>query len=285
MQVNKVGVVGCGLMGSGIAEASLRAGYAVLVGESDGEFLEKGKAALYKSFSRDVGRGKITEEEKHSILQRLEGTIALEDFSRCDLVIEAAPEILSLKQQIFQKLDQACYPNTILATNTSCLSVTEIANATRRQERVLGMHFFNPVMLMRLVELVKTELTSASTLETARGFTEKLGKVAVLAPDTPGFIVNRLLTPFLLEAMRLLETGQVTREDLDKAVKLGLNHPMGPLALGDYVGLDTALSICKAMYEQFKDERFSAPLLLKKMVDSGELGRKTGKGFYDYSAT
>ncbi len=285
MHINKVGVVGCGIMGRGIAELSLRAGYAVLVGEVNQDLLLKGKESLQKSFSRDVSRGKINEEEKQGILKKLGGTIMLDDFDGCDLVIEAASEQLAIKQRIFRKLDETCQSHTILSTNTSCLSVTQIAEATNRRDRVLGIHFFNPVNLMRLVELVKTRYTSETTMEIAKGFAENLGKVTVLAPDTPGFIVNRLLTPFLLEAMRLLETGQVTKEDLDKAVKLGLNHPMGPLALGDYVGLDTALSICKAMYEQFQDERFAPPRMLEKMVGSGELGRKSGRGFYDYPIT
>jgi 3-hydroxybutyryl-CoA dehydrogenase len=213
----------------------------------------------------------------------LSSTTDLTDFNSCDIVIEAAPEKISIKKHIFAELDRACAPHTILGTNTSCLSVEDIAEATGRGDRVLGIHFFNPVQLMRLVELVKTASTSEGTIEIAKSYAQKLGKTPVISPDTPGFIVNRLLTPFLLEAMRLLQSGQVSKEDMDRAVRLGLNHPMGPLALGDYVGLDTCLSICQALYEKFDDECFAPPELLKKMVQEGELGRKSGKGFYNYT--
>ncbi len=284
MEVRTVGVVGCGLMGSAIAEVSLRAGYHVMVAEIDSVLLEKGLAGVRKSFDRDVGRGKLSEDEARAILDRLSSTTDLEDFQGCDLVIEAAPEKINIKKHIFAELHRYCPRHTILATNTSCLSVGEIAATTDRPDRVLGIHFFNPVQLMRLVELVRTGSTSEETLEAARAYVEKLGKTAVISPDTPGFIVNRLLTPFLLEAMRLLQSGEVTKEDLDRAVRLGLNHPMGPLALGDYIGLDTCLSICEAMYAQFKEERFKPPEMLSKMVDAGETGRKSGRGFYEYPA-
>lgn len=285
LEIKKIGVVGCGQMGSGIAEAALRSGFSVLVSEIDAAILQKGLNGIEKSLARDVGRGKLSEADKNKLIQNLNGTTSLEDFANCDLVIEAAPEKLEIKKHIFSELDMFCQPHTILASNTSCLPITDMANVTNRKDKVLGMHFFNPVSLMRLVELVKTEFTSPETIEISKQFVEKLGKVSVVSPDIPGFIVNRILTPFLLEAIKLLETGEVSKEELDKAIRLGLNHPMGPLALGDYIGLDICLSICEAMYNQLKDERFKPPEILKSMVAQGKLGRKSGKGFYDYNIT
>lgn len=283
MDIKKVGVVGCGLMGRGIVEVTAAAGYDVVVSEVNKDLLDKGMSAVRESLAKAAERGKLPEVEKDVIQNRIRGTLKLDDFNACDLVIEAAVENMDLKKKIFRDLDRICQPQAILATNTSCLSVTEIAAVTNRQQNVLGIHFFNPVPLMRLVELVKTINTGDDTLASARNYAEKLGKTVVVAPDVPGFIVNRLLASFLLEAIRLYESGQVTREDIDKAVRLGLNHPMGPLMLGDLIGLDTSLFICNAMYDEFKDDRFAPPILLKRMVSAGNLGRKSGKGFYDYT--
>lgn len=282
MEIEKVGVVGCGLMGRGIVEVSARAGYEVIASEINQELLDKGMAAIDGSLARSVKAGKATEEEKAATMKRITGTTSTGDFKACDLVVEAAIENLELKKKIFADLDKICPPYTILATNTSCLSVMDIAAVTKRQDKVLGMHFFNPVPLMRLLELVKTIATSEETLKAARAFGEKVGKEVVTATDAPGFIVNRLLMPFLLEAIKMLESGAATREDIDKAVKLGLNHPMGPFTLADLVGLDTAYFICSAMYDDLKEPRFAPPILLKKMVTAGQYGRKSGKGFYEY---
>ena len=282
MDIKNVGVVGCGLMGRGIVEVSAKAGYNVIISEVNQELLDKGMAALDSSMAKAVERGKTTEAEKAVMMGRIKGTLKMEDFKNCDLVIEAAIENLELKKKIFADLDKICAKDAILATNTSCLSVIDIAAVTKRQDKVLGMHFFNPVPVMKLLELVKTIVTSEETMNIAKEFGKTVGKTIVTAPDIPGFIVNRLLMPFLIETVRLLESGQVTKEDIDKAITLGLNHPMGPLALADFVGLDTAYFICNAMYDEFKDDRFAAPILLRKMVTAGQYGRKSGKGFFDY---
>ena len=282
MEIKKVGVVGCGLMGSGIAEVAARSGYEVLVSEANPQLLDRGLKAIQGSLRRAQERGKATPEEVKSTLDRVRGTAELGDFRDRDLVIEAITENLELKKQVFARLDQVCPPGAILASNTSCLSVTALAMATKRPSQVVGLHFFNPAPVMKLVELVKTILVSPQTLDAARSFARSLGKTVVEAPDSPGFIVNRLLTPFMLEAMRLYEGGAVTREDMDQGVVLGLNHPMGPLALADLVGLDTLLFVADAIYEEFRDPRFAAPLLLRRMVTAGYLGRKSGRGFYEY---
>ncbi len=282
MDIKKVGVVGFGMMGRGIVEVCARGGYDVIASEVKQEMLDKGMAAIDATLSREVKGNKITEEEKGTIMKRIRETNNMEDLKVCDLVIEAANENLELKRKIFADLDTICPPQTILATNTSCLSVMDIAAVTRRQDKVLGMHFFNPVPMMKLLELVKTITTSEETLKTARAFGESIGKEVVTAPDAPGFIVNRLLLLFLLEAVKMLESGMATREDIDKAIRIGLNHPMGPFRLADLVGLDTAYSICNAIYDELKDSRFAPPILLKKMVTAGQYGRKSGKGFYEY---
>ena len=282
MVIKNVGVVGGGLMGRGVVEVSLLNGYDVVVSEINQELLTKALAGIDSSLEKLVKNGKLTAEQKANALKRFKGTTNTEDFKVCDLVIEAAIENLDLKKKIFGDLDKICPPQTILATNTSCLSVMDIAAATKRQDRVLGVHFFNPVPLMKLVELVKTIATSNDTLQVARAFVESIGKEVVVATDSPGFIVNRLLLPFLIEAVKMLESGVATKEDIDKAVKLGLNHPMGPIALADFIGLDTAYFICAAMYDDLKEPRFAPPILLKKMVASGRHGRKSGKGFYEY---
>jgi len=283
MEIKKVGVVGCGLMGSGIVEVCAKAGYEVVVSEINEEFLQKGLDRLNKSLSRAVSKGKATQEEMDAALARVEGTTKMADFAPCDLVIEAAIENMELKKQIFAELDGILRPEAIIGSNTSSLCITEMASATQRGDKVLGIHFFNPVPVMPLLELVRTILTSDETLAIAQEFGESVGKTTVLAKDTPGFIVNRLLIPYLLHAARIYEDGLATREDIDTAIKLGLNHPMGPLALLDLVGLDTTLFIADAMFEEFKDPRYAAPPLLRRMVLAGHLGRKSGKGFYDYS--
>jgi 3-hydroxybutyryl-CoA dehydrogenase len=283
MKIKKVGVVGCGLMGSGIVEVCTKAGYEVVVSEINEDFLQKGMDRLNKSLSRAVSKGKATQEEMDAALARIKGTTKVADFADCDLVIEAAIENMELKKQIFAELDGILRPEAIIGSNTSSLCIAEMASATKRGDKVLGIHFFNPVPVMPLLELVRTILTSDETLAMAQEFGQSVGKTTVVAKDTPGFIVNRLLIPYLLHAVRIYEDGLATREDIDTAIKLGLNHPMGPLTLMDLVGLDTTLFIADAMFEEFKDPRYAAPPLLRRMVLAGHLGRKSGKGFYDYS--
>jgi 3-hydroxybutyryl-CoA dehydrogenase len=282
VQINKVGVVGCGLMGSGITEVCARSGYDVIVREVNRELLQRGLDRIQKSVGKGVSRGKLSQEEADQAMARIQGTLDLADFSDCDLVVEAAVENMALKKQIFAELDEILPPHAVLASNTSSLCITEMASVTGRGAKVLGIHFFNPVPVMPLIEFVRTILTSDETMQIARGFGASLGKTMVTAKDTPGFIVNRLLIPYILDAVRVYEDGLASREDIDTAIKLGLNHPMGPLTLLDFVGLDTCLFIADAMYEEYKDPRYAAPPLLRRMVLAGHLGRKSGKGFYDY---
>jgi len=283
MGINKIGVIGCGLMGRGIAEISAKAGYDVVISEISQELLDKGMQAIDVSISRAVAAGKITEDDKKIWLGRMKGTVSVSDFKDCDIVVEAAIEKLDLKRKIFAELDSIVKPDAILATNTSCLSIIAIAAATKRPEKVLGMHFFNPVPVMKLLELVKTLATSDQTIDVAKEFGMKTGKSTIIAPDIPGFIVNRLLMPHLLEAFKLYEMGLASKEDIDKGVQLGCNYPMGPLALADYIGLDTVVMIGDAMFEETKDPRVAPTVLLKKMVAAGWYGRKSGRGFYDYT--
>jgi 3-hydroxybutyryl-CoA dehydrogenase len=282
MEIKQIGVVGCGLMGSGIVEVCARAGYNVIVREIDEEFLESGLGRVKKSLDKAVARGKATQEQEDEALARIQGTTDLADFAGCDLVVEAAIENMAIKKEIFAELDGVLQPHAILASNTSSLCVTEMASVTQRGDKVLGIHFFNPVPVFPLIEFVRTILTSDETMEIAHQFGASLGKTMVTAKDTPGFIVNRLFVPYILDAVRIYEDGLASREDIDTAIKLGLNHPMGPLTLIDFVGLDTCLFIADAMFEEYKDPRFAAPPLLRRMVLAGHLGRKTGKGFYDY---
>lgn len=282
MEIKKVGVVGCGLMGSGIAEVCARSGFRVVVSETNQELLNKGRGRILSSLDTGVKRGKLTEENKKAALALLKGTTNLDDFEDCDLVVEAVVENLEEKKKVFASLDRVCPPHSILASNTSCLSVTDMAVATKRPAQVLGTHFFNPVPVMKMAEIVRTILTSDETLNIARKFCESLGKTVVVSKDAPGFIVNRLFVPMALDAIRLLEAGFASKEDIDQSVVLGLNHPMGPLTLSDFVGLDTLYFVANAMYEEFKDPKYAAPPLLRKMVIAGHWGRKTGKGFYDY---
>jgi len=282
MEIKKVGVVGCGTMGSGIAQTCAQSGYPTVVSEINQELLNKGLANVTASLAKGVEKGKMTAADKDATLGRLKGTISLEGFRECDLMIEVVLENMEEKKRIFAALDKICPPHAILASNTSCLSIIEMAMATKRPGQVLGMHFFNPVPIMRPVELVRTITTSEETLNTAKAFSKSLGKTIVVAQDTPGFIVNRLLVPYLLDAVRMLEAGVATREDIDQGIALGLNHPMGPLTLSDFIGLDTIYFIANAMYDEFKDPKYAAPPLLRKMIVAGHFGRKTRKGFYDY---
>ena len=283
MEIKKVGVLGCGLMGAGIAQISAQSNYPVVVSEINEELLNKGLKIIDKTLAKSVEKGKLAEQDKAAIQSRLKGTTNVEDFADCDLIVEAAVENMDLKKKIFADLDRICPPHTVLATNTSCLSVTEIAMATKKPDQVIGMHFFNPVPVMKLLEVVTTIVSSEETLKTVKAFGESLGKTVIVAKDTPAFIVNRVLQPLMLEAIRVLEAGLATREDIDNGMVLGCNHPMGPLTLADFVGLDTMYYITEAMYAESKDPKFAAPLLLKRMVTAGQLGRKTGKGFYDYT--
>jgi 3-hydroxybutyryl-CoA dehydrogenase len=279
----KVGVVGCGLMGGGISQVCAQSGYPVVVSEINEELLQKGLAAIDANLTRNVKKERITQQDRDATLARIKGTTDNRDFGDCDLVIEAAVENLDLKKKIFAELDVICPEHAILATNTSCLSIIDMAKATGRPARVLGLHFFNPVPVMKLLEIVRTTATSEETLEAGKEFGQSLGKTIIIARDTPGFIVNRLMTPQILNAIRMLESGTATKEDIDTGMMLGLNYPMGPLALADLVGLDTVLYIADGIHDRFREEQYVAPKLLKDMVAAGQLGRKTGKGFYDYS--
>ncbi len=282
MEIKKVGVVGCGTMGAGIAQLCAQSGYQVTVSEINDTLLNKGLASINNILSRGVEKGRLSQQDKDATLSRIKGTTNTKDFQDCDLMVEAAIENLELKKKIFAELDKICSKNTILASNTSCLSVTDMAVATTRRDKVLGLHFFNPPPIMKLLEIVKAITTSNETVETGKAFGKSLGKTIVVIPDTPGFIVNRLLVPFILNAVRMLETGVASREDIDTAINLGLNHPMGPLALADFTGIDVVYFIAKGMYEEFKDPQYITPTLMNRMITAGWLGRKTGKGFYDY---
>jgi 3-hydroxybutyryl-CoA dehydrogenase len=283
MAIKKVGVVGCGLMGAGIAQVCAAAGFETAVREVAPEVVEKGLKGIEKNLARLVEKGTITEAQKGEIRGRLKETTAIEDFKDCDLVIEAIIEQLPAKRELFAKLDTLCGPGTIFASNTSSLTITEISTSTKRPERFVGLHFFNPVPVMKLVEVVRTISTDPAVYEVMVEFGAKLGKVPVRAHDSTGFIVNRLLVPYLLDAIRALEEGVGSIEDIDNSMKLGCGHPMGPLTLLDFVGLDTTYYISNIMFEEFREKRFASPPLLKRMVLAGWNGRKAGRGFYDYS--
>ena len=283
MAIQKVGVVGCGLMGSGIAQVAAASGFNTVVREVSAELLDKGLKSIDKNLSRLAEKGTISEAVKSEIRGRLKGTTSIDDLKNCDLVIEAIIEQLPAKRELFGALDAICPPATIFASNTSSLTITEIATATKRPQRFVGLHFFNPVPVMKLVEVVRTIATDPTVYEEMVAFGEKLGKTAVRAHDSTGFIVNRLLVPYLLDAIRALEEGVGSIEDIDNSMKLGCGHPMGPLTLLDFVGLDTTYYISQIMFEEFKERRFAAPPLLKRMVLAGWNGRKSGRGFYDYS--
>jgi len=284
MELKRVGVVGCGLMGSGIVEVCARSGYDVVVREVDDDLLQKGLGRVEASMRRAVERGKLSAADMQAARSRIKGTTKPADLGDSDLVIEAVVEKMELKKEVFRELDRLCPPRTIFASNTSSLSITEMASVTRRPPYFLGMHFFNPVPVMKLVELIRGLQTSEETMATGRRFAESVGKTVVVCKDSPGFIVNLLLVPYLLDAVRALELGIATREDIDTAVHLGLAHPMGPLTLLDYVGIDTTYYIAEAMFDEFKDTRYAAPPLMKQMVLAGMHGRKTGRGFYEYKS-
>jgi 3-hydroxybutyryl-CoA dehydrogenase len=283
MAIERVGVVGCGLMGSGIAQVSAQSGFMTVVREVSTELVEKGIKSIEKNLARLVEKGTITEAAKSEIRGRLKGTTSLEDLKDCDLIVEAIIEQLPAKRELFSLLDAICPASTIFASNTSSLTITEIAASTKRPQRFVGLHFFNPVPVMKLVEVVKTIATDPAVYEEMVAFGAKLGKTPVRANDSGGFIVNRLLVPYLLDAIRALEEGVGTVVDIDNSMKLGCGYPMGPLTLLDFVGLDTTLYISQIMFDEFKEKRFAAPPLLKRMVLAGWLGKKSGRGFYDYA--
>lgn len=282
MDIQHIGIIGCGLMGSGIAQCAAEAGCQVLVKEADEALLAKGLARIHGAWERAVAKGKATEEQRGVWLQNLRGTLSFPALAGCDLVVEAIPERLDLKLQAFTELDRVLGPAAILCTNTSSLSVAQLSPvlAPHRLPRLAGLHFFNPVPMMALVEVVRTLATTEDTLSSLRAFVQRLGKTAVMAPDAPGFIVNRLLVPYLLDAIRCAEQRLATVEDLDTGMKLGCGHPMGPLHLSDFIGLDTMLNVAEVTFEAFGEPRFKAPSLLRQLVAAGRLGRKTGSGFY-----
>ncbi len=281
--IKKVGVLGCGLMGSGIAQAAATAGFATVARDVGEPMLEKGRTGIFKSLGRFVEKGKLAQSDRDAAAERLTFTTDLGALRDCDIIIEAVTEDLELKNQLWRELDGICPPQTIFASNTSSLTIAAMAAATRRADRFVGLHFFNPVPLMPLVEVVRTVTTSEETFERAFSFARALGKEPVAATDNPGFIVNLLLVPYLLDAARALERGIASTADLDRAMQQGCGHPMGPLTLLDYIGLDTVVRISEIMFEAYREPRYAAPPLLQRMVIAGFYGRKNGRGFYDYS--
>ena len=283
MDISKVGVVGCGLMGGGIAEVAAKSGFDVVVREVTGELLEKGEARIRKSMERAVQKEKLTAEDRDAAMARLSFTTNVPDLGACDIVIEAIVEELDAKIALFGELDGLCGGSTIFASNTSSLTITDMAAATSRADRFVGMHFFNPVPVMKLVEVVRTIATSDQTFDRAIAFSKALGKAPVAAKDNSGFIVNLLLVPYMLDAIRQLERGVAGVQDIDTAMALGCGYPMGPFILCDFVGLDTLNMIGEIMYEEYREARYAPPPLLKRIVAMGRFGRKTGMGFYDWS--
>ena len=281
--VKKVGVIGCGIMGSGIVEVCAKAGTEVTYVEVDDERVEQGRARIGKSLDRAVERAKLTEDDRGGILSAIHGTADYEDLGDSDLVIEAATEDLETKLEIFRILDGITRDDIVLATNTSSLPIVQMATRTKRPDKVVGMHFFNPPPILKLLELIRAITTSDETMEFARGVAERLGKTVVVAKDRAGFIVNYLLTYYLNSAIRMLEEEFATKEDIDTAVKLGLGHPMGPFELLDLIGLDTMMAVAEVLYDEFRDPDVAPPPMARRMVHAGFLGRKSGKGFYDYS--
>jgi 3-hydroxybutyryl-CoA dehydrogenase len=282
-EIRKVAVVGAGLMGSGIAEVAARAGYETWVREVDAALAERGRSNIQRSLDRAVERGKLDTSARDEIMTRIHTTTALDDLRDCDIIIEAITENLDLKNEIFRTLDQVCRPETIFASNTSSLTIAEMAAATNRPDRMVGLHFFNPVPVMKLVEVVRTIATGEESYRRALEFARSLGKEPIEAKDTSGFIVNRLLVPYMLDAIRALETGLGSIEDIDKGMVLGTGYPMGPFTLSDFVGNDTLFRIAEIMFDEFRETRFAPPPLLRRMISMGYAGRKSGKGFYDYS--
>lgn len=282
MEITKVGVVGCGIMGSGITVVCAQSGYQTVVWDLSDELIAKGIASIDQFLSKSVEKGKIALTDKSATLQRIRGTTAMEDFADCDLVIEAVTEFMDIKKKVFSELNKICIRPNILASNTSSLSIIEMAMVTKRPENVLGIHFGNPAPLMKVVEIVKSIRTDTNILNDAIKFVKSLDKQITVSQDRAGFIGNRLLIPFLLDAIRMVESNFATKEDIDKHITLSLNHPMGPLALADFIGLDTVYFIAVEMYENLILPELAPPPLLKNMVVAGWLGRKTRKGFYEY---
>ena len=283
MTIKSIGVVGCGLMGSGIAQVTAQAGHPTTVVEASRELLDRGLGGIRKTLAGLAERGKLSGEERDAILGRLTGAVEIDALKACDLVIEAITENIDLKKETFARLDELTPAHAILASNTSSCTITELAAATGRPGQVLGLHFFNPAPVMKLVEVVRTILTDEAAFKTAWAFVQSLGKTPVATQDTTGFIVNRLLVPYLLEAVRLLEAGVASKEDIDEAMRLGCGYPMGPFRLLDLVGLDTTMFVAEVMFAEFREPRLAPPSLLKRLVAAGRLGKKSGRGFYDYA--
>jgi 3-hydroxybutyryl-CoA dehydrogenase len=282
MEIRKLGVVGTGQMGAGIMQVFAQSGYDVIGVDSAPQMIEKSLKGIQKRLASRVEKGKMAQADMDAVMAKIKTSTEISDLSECDIVEEAVPEDLELKKKLFAELDKICKPQAIFGTNTSGLSVTDMAVASKRGDKLIGMHFHNPAPVMQLLELVKTIMTSPETVETAKKWGATLGKTVVVAPDVGGFIVTRLFTPFLLGAVRMLEAGIATRDEIDVSMKMAVNHPMGPLEVVDFIGLDTELSIAESLYEETKDPKYAPPLLLRKMVTAGWLGRKAGKGFYDY---
>ena len=283
MTIKLVGVVGCGIMGSGIAQVCASHGHDVTVLEVDQQRLDQGLAAIKGRLARDVDRGRLTQERYERALRRLKGTTDIQDLSGCDLVIEAVVEDVPTKEHLFTELGSVCKAEAILASNTSSLSLSTLAAASDRPESVIGLHFFNPPTILRLVEVISSESTSEAATDAAMAFCDSIDRLTVRVRDTPGFIVNRLLVPFIFDAIRMVESGTATAEDIDQACKVGLSHAMGPLATADLIGLDTLIHISESMFEEYGEPRFKAPTILRRMVSLGHLGRKSGRGFFEYA--
>ncbi len=283
MVIKKVGVLGCGLMGSGIAQVSAQAGYDTVVVEVEQKFLEKGMSGIDKSLGKFVEKGKMSASDKDACLSRLKGSTSLKDLAQCDIVIEAITENAQIKKETYAAIDTIVKKDAIFASNTSSLTITELSMGTSRPKQFVGLHFFNPVPVMKLVEVVRTILTTDDAFNTAYDFTKRLGKEPVSCRDNSGFIVNRMLVPYLLDAIRAYEEGVGSIEDIDKAMMLGCGYPMGPFTLLDFVGLDTTYYITQVMFDEYREKRFASPALLRKMVMAGRFGKKTGSGFYDYN--
>ena len=284
MAIKKVGVLGCGLMGSGIAQTAAQSGHEVIVREINQELLDKGLGRIKDFLSKGVEREKLSQSEMDETLSKITGTTELSDLSDCDIVIEAIIENMEMKAELYKELSEVCKPETIFASNTSSLSITEMASHTNRPDKMVGLHFFNPVPLMKLVEVARSVSTSSESFDTVYQFAKSLGKTPVKCGDSTGFIVNRLLVPYLLDSIRQLENGLATVDDIDNALKLGLGYPMGPFTLLDFVGIDTTLYIADIMFEEFKEHKYAAPPLMRRMVHAGYFGKKSGKGFYDYTS-